>query len=118
MTKNGVAVQSAEDFPTLKLGDVTYTLKFTRGTFTFRLSNLGVTLADRSDPRTSVAATVKILHSIMQPQFPGSFEDLTDMLLDEDKMKEAATAINIALGKVYPPTQVEPVAAGEKPAVQ
>jgi hypothetical protein len=115
MNENGTGIE----YPTLKLGETLYTLKFTRGTLLFRMSNMGLNLNDRNDPKTSVAATVKILHAVMQPQFVGTHEDLTDLLLNEDKVREASQALNIALGKVFPPTQAAAGAAGDvKPQVQ
>jgi hypothetical protein len=109
MNENGTGIE----YPTLKLGEIVYTLKFTRGTLLFRLSKAGVKLPDRMNPDRSVAATVETLAMVMQPQFVGTHEELTDLILDEDKMREASIALNIALGKVFPPTQVAAGTAGE-----
>ena len=106
------------DYPNIELGGATYTLKASRGALLFRWSELGIKLSDRLDPNRTVAVTVKMLSTMMTPKFEGSFEDLTDLILDEQKMGVASGAINVALGKVFPPTIQEPAAAGTKPAVQ
>ena len=56
--------------------------------------------------------------TMITPKFTGSFEDLTDLILEEQKMGDISGAINVALGKVFPPTIQAPAAAGLKPAVQ
>ncbi|MGC2152632.1 MAG: hypothetical protein WA618_11350 [Terriglobales bacterium] len=107
------------EYPTITLGGVKYLLRFTRGALLFRLSEMGVRLADRTDPIKSVATITKILSACLEPRFAGTFEELTELLLEEGKMREAGVVINDALGKVFPPTQVPAAAGAEaKPAVQ
>ncbi len=109
---------SGIDYPKITLAGVEYTLKFSRGTLLFRMSKEGVSLADRSDHRKSVGATVQILRMVMTPEFAGTHEELTDILLDENKIGEASQALNVALGKVFPSTIQGAAAAGEKQALQ
>jgi hypothetical protein len=105
-------------YPVLELGGVKYTLKATRGALRDRWSELGIELADRLNPHRTIAVTVKMLSTMITPKFSGSFEDLTDLILEEQKMGQVGDAINVALGKVFPPTIQEPVAAGARPAFQ
>ncbi len=111
-TSNGTGI----DYPTIELGGVTYTLKFTRGDFAFRLSDNGINMFDRVNPTKNLAANVKILHMFLTPQFPGTYSDLAEFLIDEKKVLEAATVINAAMGKVFPLPTVAATVTGEKPS--
>ena len=104
-------IVTGNEYPTIELGGVVYTLKFRRGDFAFRLSDKGVNMFDRLDPIKNLAANVKILHMLLVPQFPGSHEDLAEILIEEKKVVAAAQIINVAVGKVFPSPEVTPVAA-------
>ena len=109
-------------YPTLELAGVTYTLKFTRGGMLYRLGKTGTSISDMNAGGTkTIAAVVDVLHAALFGQFMGSPEDLANLLLEDlSKMREARAAIDIALGKVFPPSIIPAAAtAGEvKPPVQ
>jgi len=104
MSQNGTGVV----YPTIELGGVTYELRITRGALLYRISKNQIDMNDLgqdSDPRKRVAAVFDVLHAIVAGKFQGSIEDLADLVITEGKMKDAATAVLLAVGKVFPPAE-------------
>jgi hypothetical protein len=108
------------DYPTLTFGGATYTLRFTRGAFLYRMSKKGIELSDLNVRVKSASVVVDILLIALEGQYAGTPEQLSETLLDENKWREARAAVDAALGKVFPtPTQPAAAAAGEgKPQLQ
>lgn len=111
-------ITTGVEYPTIELAGVTFTLKFTRGAMLYRLSKSGTAIADMNARGTkTLSAVIDVLHAALFGQFNGTPEELSDLVMNEGKMKEARTAVDIALGKVFPPSQTTAVTAGEtKPA--
>jgi len=99
------------DYPTLELGGTKYTLKVTRGAMVFRLSDAGINLSELSNGPRVVSTLIKVLHAAILDQYSGTPEQLCELVLSEDKMKEAGEAVRAALGKVFPTTQIPAAAA-------
>ena len=103
------------DWPTLTLGGVTYTVRFTRGALLFKLSESGTTFADMSGAK-AFASLVKGLHAGISPEFPGTPEQLADVLVNEGKVSEAKQAFDAALKKAFPTPPTKAAEAAEQPA--
>ena len=103
------------DYPTLELGGVVFTLKFTRAALLYRLSKKDVRIADiNGPPPKNLAAVVDVLHAALFGQFEGTPEQLLELVMAEDKMRAARAAIDAAMGKVFPSPMATPAtAAGE-----
>ena len=111
--------QSNIEFPKLTLRGTEHTIRFTRGAFAYHMGKMGLDFADLRNKTKVMGTLTDILMFTLQPPFPGSPEELADVLIDEEKSAAANVAVHIALGKVFPtPTIVKPAAAGEKPALQ
>ncbi len=107
------------EYPKLTLGGREYELKFTRGAMVFRAADAGLSFADLygADQFKRVAAVIKALHAALKAgnQFDGDQNALADLIHEENKMGEATTAIMLALGKVFPPTQAAAAADANQP---
>jgi hypothetical protein len=108
---------SGIDYPKLTLGGVEYELKLTKGRLMFRMSNRGVAALSLRNPDQNVASLIKTLHALICDTYLGTEEDLAEMVIDEDKLKEAAGAVAQALKKAFPSTAPAQAAAGA-PAIQ
>lgn len=111
---NGTGVQ----YPHITLGGVDYELKFTREVLYYRLSKAGLDLGNLGDRLKNLAAVCDIVHALIGRSFSGTAEDVAQMILAEDKIRECATAIAEALGKVLPPAQPTQVTATEEASIQ
>lgn len=104
-------------YPTITLGGIEYTVKFTRGGIVYRMSKAGVSISELGNPKTSFGALVDILHAAL-PDYKGMNEDLANLVLSEDKAGEASRLIAEALGKVFPPSQAARTADRAEPQIQ
>lgn len=105
-------------YPKITLGGVEYELKFSRGSLFRRMGNAGVAnLGDLMGGNLiGFAKMIDTLHAILGDQYRGSADDLADMVLTEDKGRDVAQALFVALGKVFPSRQVAQTAAGDPAA--
>ena len=102
---NGSGIQ----WPQITLGGVTYTLKVTKGSLTFRFSKYSIPFR-RFGP-TAGAVLAEQLWAILLGQYFGSAESLFEMMFDENHLAAVAAAVDEAVGKVFPPPTAAPVAA-------
>lgn len=116
---NGIV--SGIEYPTLELGGVTYTLKFTRGALLYNASKSGVDFG-AIGPR-SFAALVDGLCLILAGQFTGTPQDMSNIIVacenPADKIKECRAALDAAWGKASPSSQqTSPEPAGKTSGAQ
>ncbi len=112
---NGTGIQ----YPTLELGGVTYTVKFSRGGILYRLSKSGTNLSDlRAGSGKSFATVIDVLHAALFDQYMGDAESLAELVMSEDKIALASEVVSEALKKVFPPTPVAAPPADQPAAVQ
>ncbi len=99
--------QSNMEYPKLTLGGREYELKFTRGAMIYRVAKSGANFGDLygNEPSKRLAAVIDCLHAALYGQFPGTVDELADLVIGENKVGEATTALLVTLGKVFPPTQ-------------
>lgn len=110
--KNGADLSgSGIDFPTLELGGITYTIKFTRATILYRLSRAGVSFTDLQKRDRRFAALHDILFAAIQDQYEGTVESLVELIYAEGKGRLVDAAVAAAIKKVFPPTQPVPETA-------
>ncbi len=105
---NGTGIE----FPTLELGGKTYTIKFTRGGFVYRLSKSGTDLNSLVKGR-NFAAVMDVLFAALYGQFHGTVEDLAELVLVESKTAEVGLIVRDAIKKVFPPTIKPDVPVGD-----
>ena len=110
---NGTGVE----YPQLTLGGVTYTLKLTRGQLMYRFSKRNISMGLRVG-QAGIAMLADQLHAMIQGAYFGSPEDLLEMILGEDKLKETANAVDEAIKKVFPPPIQAATAAAPADAPQ
>lgn len=96
---NGTGIE----YPTIELGGVVYTVKFTRGGLLYDLSKSGSRISDLRTNK-NLATLVDILHAGIFGQYIGSQKDLCELVYEEDKIKLVDEVISEALKKVFPPT--------------
>jgi hypothetical protein len=108
--------QSNIEFPKITLGGVEYTVKFTRGGMIYRMIKSGASFADLvpGSPKF-FSAVIDTLHAALFGQFAGSPEELAEIIVSENKVKDCAVALNVAMGKVFPPTQAAAPVDEQKP---
>jgi len=105
-------------YPTITLGGIEYSIKFTRGALFYRLSKAGVDLNDLTSPK-GFATMIDVLKAVITPAFTGDSESLAELVLNEGKSLAVGDAIREALGKAFPPTQTPAAGTAEsKAAVQ
>lgn len=109
--------ESNIEYPTLSLGGVDYIVKFTRGAMIYRVAKSGANFAHLygADPAKRLAAVIDCLHAALFEQFTGTPDQLAELVIGENKIAEATTALLMTMGKVFPPTQAAAAAEGEKP---
>jgi hypothetical protein len=110
---NGTGIE----YPEIELGGKKYVLKLTRGALVYRISKSGSNLTDIYQPgQKAIAAVIDILHCLIKDEFGGTAEQLAELVWENgtDKIREVGNAVRIAVGKVFPPTQAAPVAAGDQ----
>ncbi len=107
--------QTGISYPTITLGGVEYTIKFTRGALFYRLSKAGVDLADLANSK-GFATMIDVLQVVITPTFHGDAEALADLVLTEGKSLDVGEGIRAALGKAFPPTQETAAQAAGTPA--
>ncbi len=108
--------QTGISYPTITLGGIEYTIKFTRGSLLYRLTKIHFDPTDLSRALT-FAKAVDALHALITPTFPGSPEELADAILDNDlSTQQIADSIREALGKAFLPTQEKAAETAGNPA--
>lgn len=105
------------EYPKLTLGNVEYVVKFTRGAMIYRVAKSGANFGDLygSEPSKRLAAVIDCLHAALFGQFNGTVDQLADIVIGENKVGEATTALLTTLGKVFPPTQAAMAAEVKQP---
>ena len=106
---NGTGVE----YPQLTLGGKTYTLKITRGALMYRFSKRNIPMGQFGGP-AGIAALADQLHAIIGV-FPGEPEEILEMILAEDKVKEASIAVGETIKKAFPPP-IQAATAADAPA--
>ncbi len=106
-------------YPTITLGGIEYTLKFTRGALLYRLGKAGVNTDNLGGNLHNFSVGIDILRVIATPDIKMDAESLAELVLEEGKSVELASVISEAMGKAFPPTQQAAAgAAGTTAAVQ
>jgi hypothetical protein len=98
MDKNGSGVI----YPTVELGGVMYTLRLTQGIARFRLSDAGLGALEFAGAR-QFASLCKALHILLDGQFPGSVDQLSELVHNENKLVQVDQAIGLAIKKASGP---------------
>ena len=110
--------QTSVDYPKLKLGGIEYTVRFTRGAFAYHMSKNSLNFSDLKSALKVHGTLVDMLGFALQPAFPGSPEELSEVLIEEKKGVEAVTAVLQAVGKAFPTPITSPAAAGAEDKAQ
>jgi|SRR5579885_3328118 len=99
-------------YPEITLAGVRYQGKVTRGSLAYRISKLGL---NPSEMTKRYSVMIDTLHALLTPSFPGSPEDLAEIVDREQKRGEALKVVAEALVKVFPPSPAQ-TTAGDQPA--
>ena len=104
MNQNGTGVE----YPTIELGGVNYTVKFSRGML-YRMGKQGVSFSPKFPGEGKVSMDFSQIVDLLclATGFPGTHEDMAELVYE--KRNEAVAALMAAWGKAFPPPQTIPL---------
>ena len=96
-------IQTGIDWPTITLGEVTYTLRASQGALLYKLSLKGINPKFEKN-FSDFAKLVDVFCAFADPAAPPA-EAVADLVFAEGKTADLGAAVGQAMGKVFPPSQ-------------